>query len=691
MKKYLLYLSLFALCFILPSLMACSSEKDIPEIVVPPVEEEEETPYEYDDDLHYSPEEYLKAYKGTPYNGPHAIPGTLEAEDFDEGALNVAYYESDSKGAETGYRGAHAVDIRGDGSASGGYYIGDVQPGEWMCYTIEVAEDGAYSIETYIVKGDGSEGSFYFEVDGRGACRSIDMPLGGWSDFTKKVSVSNIQLSKGKHVLKYYADTPGNVDRFVFTRTGQMEDLSSSFGYPVTKTMYNPLFVGFDSPMFNSWLKGPMYTADASAHVWTVNGKERLYVYSSHDMEPAAGCDRMDRYHVFSTEDMVSWTDHGEIMNAATVRKQAGWGSDGFMWAPDCAYNPANQTYYFYFPHPTSTAEWNSTWRIGVATSKYPDKEFRVIGYIDGMPKEIDPCVFVDDDGQPYIYNGGGGKCYGGKLKKDDWTKLDGSMKQMTGLDDFHEATWIHKNGGKYYLSHSDNNSPSKGGNRMKYAVSDSPLGPWKNLGAYMYPTGIDTNHGSIVQFKGKWYAFYHTGNYSGHGTLRSVCVDPVTMKQDGSLEVVRNWGTPWNDVISSVGSDNTPLKMEAENFNKGGYHYGYFKRVLQGTVATTTKDSRTYVENLESGEWVRYSFEAKAAGKYTVECTVSPVRNNSRFLVGINGWHPESDGTQIQVSNGQWTTIKIENLEAPAGECYLEFRVNGGSINADSFTIKKQ
>lgn len=77
-------------------------------------------------------------------------------------------------------------------------------------------------------------------------------------------------------------------------------------------------------------------------------------------------------------------------MNAATVRKQAGWGCEGFMWAPDCVYNPANETYYFYFPHPTNATNWNSTWRIGVATSKYPDKEFRVRGYVEGMSAEID-------------------------------------------------------------------------------------------------------------------------------------------------------------------------------------------------------------------------------------------------------------------------------------------------------------
>lgn len=84
----------------------------------------------------------------------------------------------------------------------------------------------------------------------------------------------------------------------------------------------------------------------------------------------------------FSTEDMVNWTDHGEIMNAATVRKHNGWGVMA-SWAPDCAYNPENQIYYFYFPHPANAANWNSTWRVGVATSKYPNKEFRVRGYIE--------------------------------------------------------------------------------------------------------------------------------------------------------------------------------------------------------------------------------------------------------------------------------------------------------------------
>lgn len=520
---------------------SCSDSKENPEKlpeetpseVTPPVPD---GPYVYDNDLDYNTEAFLNTYKGSAYKELHHVPGTVEAENFDEGAKGVAYYESDTKTAD-GYRSGHAVDIRGDINASGGYYVGEVQPGEWMCYTIEVDEAGTYSIDTYCVKGDGSEGSFYFEVDGRGASRSIAISQGGWTDFTKKATATNIQLTKGKHVLKYVGSTPGNLDKFVFTRTGDLKELSNSFIYPVTKAMRNPLFVEFESPMYNSWMKGPLYTADPSARVWNINGKEVLYVYTSHDMEPAHGCDRMDRYHVFSTEDMVNWTDHGEIMNAATVQKQAGWGCEGFMWAPDCVYNPTNKTYYLYFPHPTNAANWNSTWRIGVATSKFPDKEFRVQGYIEGMPAEIDPCVFVDDDGQPYIYNGGGGKMYGGKLKKNDWTKLDGAMTSMTGMSDFHEGAWVHKRNGIYYLSYADNNP---GANRLRYATSSSPLGPWKHEGIYLQPTTCDTSHGSIVEYKGQWYAFYHTSDASGQGNLRSVCVDKLYYNSDGTIQEVK-------------------------------------------------------------------------------------------------------------------------------------------------------
>lgn len=279
-----------------------------------------------------------------------------------------------------------------------------------------------------------------------------------------------------------------------------------------------------------------MYTADPSAHVWADG---RLYVYASHDIDPPQGCDLMDRYHVFSTDDMVHWKDHGEILNASQVP----WGrkEGGFMWAPDCAYK--NDTYYFYFPHPSDTYT-NNSWKIGVATSKEPAANFTVQGYIEGMDPMIDPCVFTDDDGQVYIYNGGGGICKGGKLK-DNMMELDGEMKIMEGLDDFHEATWIHKYKGKYYLSYADNHEPNnndgmKGYNCMRYAISDNPLGPWKYMGIYMEPSDCFTNQGSIVEYKGEWFAFYHTISLSNNPALRSICADKLYHNEDGTIRMVK-------------------------------------------------------------------------------------------------------------------------------------------------------
>ena len=273
-----------------------------------------------------------------------------------------------------------------------------------------------------------------------------------------------------------------------------------------------------------------IYTADPSAHVWADG---RLYVYASHDIDPPRGCDLMDQYHVFSTDDMVHWTDHGEILRASQVP----WGrkEGGFMWAPDCAYKDG--TYYFYFPHPSGTYT-NDSWKIGVATSKEPAANFTVQGYIEGLDPIIDPCVFVDDDGQAYLYQGGGGTCKGGRLK-DNMMEIDGAMQAMEGLVDFHEAAWVHKYNGKYYLSYSDNHNPGQEGvegyNRMRYAVSDHPLGPWK----YMGGSDCFTNHGSIVEYKGEWFAFYHSIALSGNPALRSVCVDRLYYNPDGTIRMV--------------------------------------------------------------------------------------------------------------------------------------------------------
>ena len=151
-----------------------------------------------------------------------------------------------------------------------------------------------------------------------------------------------------------------------------------------------------------------MHTADPTARVWA---DCRLYLYPSTDTYPARGADFMDGYHVFSTDDMVTWTDHGEILHSRDVE----WGrpEGGFMWAPDCVFKDG--TYYYYFPHPSGSEDWGTTWKFGVATSKSPASGFEVQGYIPGLLPLIDPNVLIDDDGQAYFYYGGavkGHPCY---------------------------------------------------------------------------------------------------------------------------------------------------------------------------------------------------------------------------------------------------------------------------------------
>ena len=281
-----------------------------------------------------------------------------------------------------------------------------------------------------------------------------------------------------------------------------------------------------------------MYTADPTARVWDDG---RLYLYPSTDVAPPRGCDLMDGYHVFSTDDMVNWTDHGEFLHSRDVD----WGrkEGGFMWAPDCVYK--NGKYYYYFPHP-SDSDWHTSWKIGVATSDKPASGFELQGTIPEIDPLIDPNVFIDDDGQAYFYIGGGQKgwpCKAGKLK-DNMMEIDGEMKLMKGLEQFHEGPFVFKRKGIYYIIYPDRRGEGEiKGNQMHYATSDNPLGPWNHKGIILDATGCHTSHGSIVEYKGQWYLFYHNSALSGQNNLRSVCFDKLYFDENGGITKVIQTG----------------------------------------------------------------------------------------------------------------------------------------------------
>lgn len=296
-----------------------------------------------------------------------------------------------------------------------------------------------------------------------------------------------------------------------------------------------------------------IYTADPAAHVWPDG---RLYVYPSHDVDPALGANLMDRYHVFSTSDMVNWRDEGEILRSSQVTWSGPPG--GFMWAPDCAF--ANRKYYFYFPHPSdpSGTNWNYTWKIGVAVSLSPCSDFTPLtNYIEGVGgfSMIDPDPFIDTDGQAYLFYGGGGNCAVARLNPD-MISINGTAEAMTNLHDFHEGTWVFKRDNLYYLTYANN---AANNNEMEYATATNVMGPWTPKGVYLTSTGSGTTHGSVVQYHGQWYQFYHNAVISGNGTLRSMCVDVLNFDADGNiLTVVQTTNGPPTNGVPPPPSTNT-------------------------------------------------------------------------------------------------------------------------------------
>jgi hypothetical protein len=399
----------------------------------------------------------------------------------------------------------------------------------------------------------------------------------------------------------------------------------------------------------------------------------------------------MDRYHVYSTDDMVNWTDHGEILRA----EQVPWGREegGFMWAPDCAYK--NGTYYFYFPHPSGT-DWGATWKIGIATSSEPASGFVVQGYIAGLEPMIDPCVFVDDDGKVYFYYGGGGVCKGGKLK-DNMTEIDGSLQAMVGLEDFHEAAWVHKRNGIYYLSYSDNNS--KGGNRMRYATSSNPLGPWTYQGIYMEPTGSPTNHGSIVEYKGQWYFFYHNSALSGHDWLRSVCVDSLFFNENGSIRVVnqtKQHGTPFKDVPLAI-----PGVIEAEDFDKGGQGISYSDTDTENNGHEYRLDESVDIENCETGgynigwtnggEWMEYTVDIAETGYYKVKFIAASPNGNAFVHLEVGG-KDVTGSVAILTTNGwqSYSANTVDGIRLEQGVQVIRLFLETGGLNLDRIEFEK-
>lgn len=292
------------------------------------------------------------------------------------------------------------------------------------------------------------------------------------------------------------------------------------------------LHAGAQNPLIRN-----QYSADPTARVFG----DRVYIYPSHDILATEGKGRvgwfcMEDYHVFSSANLTDWTDHGVIV---TQNKVPWVKPDSYsMWAPDCI--ERNGKYYFYFPTtPNDTVAYGRGFRIGVAVADKPTGPFVPQPEPIKEVRGIDPNVFIDKDGQAYLY-WSAGNIYGAKLKSN-MLELDSEVKTLGELPTkgLKEGPYLFERNGIYYLTYPHVENKTE---RLEYATSDHPLGPFKFAGVIMdeSASGCWTNHHSFIQFRNQWYLFYHDKDYSPRfDKARSIRADSLFFNADGTIKKV--------------------------------------------------------------------------------------------------------------------------------------------------------
>lgn len=287
-----------------------------------------------------------------------------------------------------------------------------------------------------------------------------------------------------------------------------------------------------DPVKFNNPIIKDQYTGDPAALVY----KDKVYLYAGHDEAPNDfNFYKMNEWVVYSSSDMKKWESHPVPLKASDFA----W-AKGDAWASQVI--ERNGKFYWYV-----TVEHGSVpgKAIGIAVSDSPTGPFKdalgkalitndMTKFTDISWDDIDPTVYIDTDGQAYLF-WGNTACHYAKLK-ENMLELDGPIQHID-LPHFTEAPWIHKHKDWYYLSYAYE-FPEK----IAYAMSKSITGPWEFKGILNEIAGnSNTNHQSIIDFKGQSYFIYHNGASIPHGGSfrRSVCVDKLYYNKDGTMKRV--------------------------------------------------------------------------------------------------------------------------------------------------------
>lgn len=386
----------------------------------------------------------------------------------------------------------------------------------------------------------------------------------------------------------------------------------------------------------NPFLPQNEYIPDGEARVW---GDGRLYLYGSRDRQGVEDyCS--DRYKVFSTDDLIHWTDHGTSFEAG----QADFCPSDQLFAPDCAFKDGK--YYLYFCLPGEDG------REGVAVSDSPAGPFTDASPVAGADcSGIDPTVLIDDDGQAYLY-WGQSQLRAAKLNPD-MRSIQADTLQVGLLTEaehgFHEGASIRKLASKYCLVYCD--GVRGRATCLSYALADSPFGPFKRQGVLIDNTHCDplswNIHGSICQFKDRWYLFYHRSAHNSKYNRRA-CVEPITVHPDGRIDEV---------LMTTQGAGAPIPATQGVDTWRACFLYGRLHTVIEDgrefLRSRGREDIATYRDLHFTGEERRCRLELRGAGQLLVNPGTPFHSACARFVFD---------------TGGAWKHIEVDLSEYPKG-----------------------
>jgi hypothetical protein len=403
-----------------------------------------------------------------------------------------------------------------------------------------------------------------------------------------------------------------------------------------------------------------VYIADPTARVWEDG---RLYVYGSLDETTDYYCSH--RHHVLSTGNLMDWTLYRDVFASKGKNDQVAY-SDSLLYAPDCMFKDGTYFLYYTLASPENTE--------GVATSSSPTGPFVNGRSIDlqGI-NQIDPAVFVDDDGTAY-YIWGQFTAKMAKMKPNMMEIDPATIKDSIVTEEehfFHEGGYLVKRKGIYYFIYAHIGRAGRA-TCIAYATSDAPMGPYKYGGVIVDNDHSDpevwNNHGSIAEFNGQWYVFYHRSTH-GSVMMRKACVEPIEFNPDGSITEVE---------MTSQGAG-PPLKATSKiDAERACLLYGHVR------IEAISSDNEALVQivDKDAAEYKYIDFED---GVTTVSIRVKPGGDPGKIdLVLDRPWKASFCTIEVpsrKDSNG-WITLDVPvSKRSGVHALWLKFSAEGDDL----------